>query len=405
MTEFLHAFYKRTYKYIITLTLFTFGLLAGKLLIFSTNASEYTRNSGEYLLNHSNVIAVEMPTEASFAGEKVPLEDFDVYERLDRELLVNTYFQSQTILLHKRAARWLPVINPILKAYGIPEDFKYIPLIETGLMHSTSPAGAVGFWQFLEPTAKQYGLEVNSEIDERYHVEKSTAAACKFFKEAYRTLGNWSLVAAAYNMGITGVKKQVDKQGSQNYYDLLLNTETSRYLFRAIAVKEVIEHPEKYGYTIRKKDLYPLLETYKINVDSSITDLYAFAKQQKVNYKILKLCNPWLREGYLKNPERKNYLIDLPKRVDLYKELLEDELRGQIRLLPLEENESISLEKTSSDTLVAEESADKKVLPIGKRNESGKSMTALNFNTPLEKVEPAVIPLAGHSAPTKEDQQ
>jgi hypothetical protein len=232
---------------------------------------------------------------------------------MDRELLINTYWQTQTILVHKRANRWFPVIDPILKRNGIPEDFKYIPVIETGFLNLTSPAGAVGFWQFMENTAKEYGLEVNAQVDERYHVEKSTQAACDYFNKLYRQLGNWTLVAAAYNMGLTGVRTQIARQRTSNYYDLVLNQETSRYIFRIVAMKEIMENPDEYGYRVRKKDMYPQIPTYSVKVDTAISDIALFAMRLKVNYKIVKTFNPWLREAYLENKESKPYYIQIPK--------------------------------------------------------------------------------------------
>lgn len=260
-----------------------------------------------------HVYALEVPKKLSFADELMPLHDYEVYERMDRELLINTYWQTQTILIHKRANRWFPVINPILKRNGIPEDFKYIPVIETGFLNLTSPAGAVGFWQFMENTAKEHGLVVNNQVDERYHVEKATQAACDYFNKLYKELGSWTLVAAAYNMGLTGLKTQVARQGTKNYYDLVLNQETSRYLFRIVAMKEIMENPAEYGYRMRKKDMYPMIPTYTVKVDTSIADLAQFATKLKLNYKIVKSFNPWLREAFLDNPENKTYYIQLPK--------------------------------------------------------------------------------------------
>lgn len=260
-----------------------------------------------------NVYALEVPKELDFAEEQMPLYDFEVFERMDRELLINTYWQTQTILIHKRANRWFPVIEPILKRNGIPEDFKYIPVIETGFLNLTSPAGAVGFWQFMENTAREYGLEVNNQVDERYHVEKATQAACDYFNKMYKDLGSWTMVAAAYNMGLTGLKSQVNRQGTKNYYDLILNQETSRYVFRIVAMKEIMEHADEYGYRIRKKDMYPLIPTYTIKVDTAITDIAKFADRLKVNYKTIKTFNPWLREAYLENKDQKTYYLQIPK--------------------------------------------------------------------------------------------
>ncbi|OFY98673.1 MAG: hypothetical protein A3K10_08290 [Bacteroidetes bacterium RIFCSPLOWO2_12_FULL_31_6] len=260
-----------------------------------------------------SVFSLEIPKKVDFAGELVPLQIVDVYERLDRELIVNTYWQSQTLLFHKRAYKYFPLMEPILKKYGIPDDFKYLALVESAFTNIVSPAGATGFWQLMDATAISYGLEVNEEVDERYHIEKSTETACKYILEAYKQLKSWTLVAASYNMGITGILNQLERQKANNYYDLLLNEETSRYVFRAIAVKLIITNPQKYGYYITAKNLYKPIETFTISVDSAITDLAVFASLQNVNYKILKIFNPWLRQSYLTNTEHKKYIITLPK--------------------------------------------------------------------------------------------
>ncbi len=288
-------------------------LIPLELFIFSSGAVEEDDLYWKSFLANNKIYSVPIPKNMQFAEEKVPLYDFTVIESMERELIVNTYFHSQTILMHKRANRWLPMIEKILKKNGVPDDFKYIALIESNLANSISPKGATGFWQFMEGAAKQYGLEINDEVDERYHVEKATEAACKYIKEAYRTLGNWTLAAGSYNVGIDGMKKQMEKQKTTSYYDLSLNEETARYIFRILAVKEIISNPKNYGYQLRKKDLYPALESRKIKIDSSITDLAGFAQKQNVSYKILKYFNPWLRKSILTNKDKKTYQIDIPK--------------------------------------------------------------------------------------------
>ena len=259
-----------------------------------------------------NVYSFPTPTEVFFADETVPMEDMDVYERLDRELIVNTYYHSNTFLSFKRANRWFPVIEKILKKNGIPEDFKYLALIESSLQNSVSPAGARGFWQFLEGTGKEFGLEINDEIDERYHVEKATEAACRYFNKAYERLGSWSMVAGSYNMGIAGIQSEMLRQKTNSYYDLLLNEETKRYLFRLLAVKEIFENPERYGFNVRESDLYPPLEYSIVEIDTAVADFADFAISFGISYKTLKYFNPWLRQGYLKNPKKKKYSIKLP---------------------------------------------------------------------------------------------
>ena len=253
------------------------------------------------------------PTEVDFAGEMMPLELPDVRERFDRELLVNANLHASTILIIKRANRAFKIIEPILEKNEVPNDFKYLAVIESSLINAVSPAGAKGVWQFMPATAKEIGMEVNDCVDERYHLEKSTEAACKFLLAAKAKFGSWTLAAASYNGGITGVNKQIDLQKVSNYYDLLLNDETSRYVFRILALKEIMKAPEKFGFEISKQDLYELYPTRKIEIDTTITNLPDFAIRQGVNYKILKLYNPWLRDIKLENKIRKKYLIELPK--------------------------------------------------------------------------------------------
>ncbi len=256
--------------------------------------------------------ALKMPTNLSFAGERVPTEIPDVYERMDRELLVNTYWQSNALLYIKRANKYFPIIEPILAKNGIPNDFKYLALIESGLTNASSPAGAKGVWQILKSTARENGLEVNSNVDERFNLEKATEVACKYFNKAYDKFHSWSLVAASYNAGRSGIIRQLDKQQVTSYYDLLLGEETSRYVFRIIAAKEILSHPKKYGFIFDKQDLYLNRPTYTVEVDSVITNIANFAKRYNLNYKEFKILNPWLRENKLNNASKKKYDIRLP---------------------------------------------------------------------------------------------
>jgi hypothetical protein len=257
--------------------------------------------------------AFYFPTEVDFADEGMPMEIPDVRERFDRELLVNANLHASTILIIKRANRAFKIIEPILEKNGVPNDFKYLAVIESSLINAVSPSGAKGVWQFMPATAKEIGMEVNDCVDERYHLEKSTEAACKFLLAAKEKFGSWTLAAASYNGGITGVNKQIDLQKVSNYYDLLLNEETSRYVFRILALKEIMKAPEKFGFAVPKQDLYELYPTRKIEIDSTVTNLADFAIRQGVNYKILKLYNPWLRDSKLDNKARKKYVIELPK--------------------------------------------------------------------------------------------
>ncbi len=262
--------------------------------------------------NNYSIFSLNLPDTATFAGEIIPIEDPEIYERFDRELLVNTYWQSSTLLYFKRSHRYFPIIEPILQKHGVPDDFKYLALVESGLTNVVSGAGAVGFWQILESTAKLYGLEVSKEVDERYHLEKSTEAACLYLKEAYRKFGSWTLAAASYNMGMGGINKQLERQQGSSYFDLKLNHETARYVFRMAAVKQILENPNKYGFNFREKDLYNTIPTRSVLIDSAITDLGLFAKSENINYRILKYHNPWLRYHYLPKKGDEVYEIKIP---------------------------------------------------------------------------------------------
>ena len=260
------------------------------------------------------IISPEIPDDLTFAGEKVPLGNFEVYERIDREFLVNTYWHSSTLLSLKRMNRWFPVIEPILKEYNVPDDFKYLAVIESGLANVISPAGATGFWQLTEDTAEKYGLEVNSQIDERYNVVKSTEAACKYILDAYAEFKTWTMAAASYNFGTNGIEKQIAKQKTNNYYNLVFGEETSRYIARIIAVKEILNNPRKYGFDLRTEDLYPPLLTSSLEINYSIPNLADFAVKNGINYKILKMYNPWLRDTTLTDKNNKIYVIKMPEK-------------------------------------------------------------------------------------------
>jgi len=284
----------------------------GKLFIFSVPEEVNSDDTNQKNINNEyRVFALNIPENVSFAGEKVPLDIIDVKERLDKELLINTYWQSQGLLFFKRANKYFPEIERILKEKGVPDDFKYLTLIESGLVNVTSPAGAKGFWQLMPKTAKEHGLEVNKNIDERYDYVKSTEVACDYLLKAHKKFGSWTSAAAAYNMGIRGLSRELNRQKVTNYYDLLLNDETSRYLFRVIAIKNIFENPKQYGFHYRDKDLYSMPKLKHIKIDSTINNLADFAISQGINYKELKLYNPWLREIKLNNNSEKEYTIQV----------------------------------------------------------------------------------------------
>ncbi len=263
---------------------------------------------------HPYTTPVQIPASVEFAGEMVSTKNFDLREALDRELLVNSYFQSQTILYLKKAKRYFYIIEPILKENNIPDDFKYLSLAESGFQEKIiSPAGATGLWQLMKKTATENGLEINIEVDERYNMEKSTVAACRYLNQAYRLYGSWIIVAASYNAGINGINRQADLQDSKNYFDLLLNEETSRYVYRILALKLILENPEKYGFKVTEEEKYPILKCREVILSGSVTNLADYAHKQGVNYKILKYFNPWLRQSSLKNPSGKSYTIKIPE--------------------------------------------------------------------------------------------
>ena len=268
-------------------------------------------NENKNIITHEGT-AFYYPTATDFAGENTPLNIADVNERFDRELLVNANLHASTILIIKRANRAFPIIEPILKKNGVPDDFKYLAVIESALINAVSGSGARGVWQFMPETAKEKGMEVNDCVDERYHLEKSTEAACKYLLTAKEKFGSWTLAAASYNGGMTGVNKQIDIQKVNNYYDLLLNDETSRYVFRILALKEIMKNPEKFGFDIPKQELYELFPTRKIEIDTTVINLADLAISQGINYKILKIYNPWLRDSKLDNKNKKKYSIEIP---------------------------------------------------------------------------------------------
>lgn len=260
----------------------------------------------------SKVRIFEIPQKLTFADEPVPLEQTDVKERFEREIYVNVYWQSNMILLMKRAGKYLPTIEKILREQGVPDDFKYLAMTESGLMNVVSPAGARGFWQIMPGTAKDYKLEVSDDVDERYHLEKSTLVACKYLKTAYSKFGNWTSVAASYNIGITGIRKRKEEQNQSNYYNLFLVEETSRYLFRILAFKEIFENPGKYGFELSEKDIYKQPLFRELKVTQSINSLANWAILHNSNYKELKIHNPWLRSQKLKIGRNQDYIIKLP---------------------------------------------------------------------------------------------
>ena len=302
------------FNYFIAGAISTFTLVIIAVILYLSNTTSTASNESiEDFPQGYKIVSPEIPHYLEFAGERIPIENFEVYERMDREFLANTYWHSATVLTMKRANRWFPVIEPILEKNNIPDDFKYLSIAESNLDNVISPAGATGFWQFMKPAGEKYGLEINKLVDERYNVEMATEAACKYLKDSYEMFGSWVTAAASYNMGHENTTEQRERQKTNKYFNLVLNSETSRFVARIVSLKYIFQNPEKYGFDIKEEDLYEPLEYYEVTLDSSVKDFADYAKSYGVNYFILKMYNPWLRDNYLINENRKSYKIKLPE--------------------------------------------------------------------------------------------
>jgi len=300
-------------KIYITALVIAIVIISGLALIQGPSVDIKTSGVAGKEVKTDLSVSYKIPDSVCFAGEKMPLDNFDTRESLERELIITAYRHSSTILIVKRSSRYFPVIEKIFREKGIPEDFKYLAAAESDLSNVISPAGATGFWQIMQATGKEEGLEINSEVDERYNLEKSTEFAAKYFLKSFRKYGNWTLAAASYNGGRNGVDEQIEIQKENNYYDLLLTEETARYIFRVVAYKLVINDPKAYGFEIGESDYYPELRYTEVKVDTAVADFSSFAKNFGTNYKMLKFLNPWLRKPYLTNTGRKTYWIKIPE--------------------------------------------------------------------------------------------
>lgn len=299
--------------------MFTVIMAGGALLLALTSWNDPEKSDAERPLVLSMTASVEVPEQMTFAGEEITFDRYDKRERLDRELNSFTYFHSTTLLLFKRANRLFPVIEPILKRQGLPDDLKYLAVIESSLdVRAVSPARAAGLWQFLQSTGRQYGLEVTGEVDERYHVEKSTVAATRYLRDAYQKYGSWSAAAMAYNGGQARISKELAAQGADEALDLWLVEETTRYYYRMLAIKLVFEHPQQYGFIIKPEHLYKPMTFKNVDITTSIPDLAAFAREHEITYAQLKDFNSWLRSTKLTVPAGKQYSLLIPTREDLY---------------------------------------------------------------------------------------
>ena len=286
--------------------------IAGEIFIYASPKEDSDEVQTRAIMHDYRVYAPVIPDTMTFCGEAVPLETYYVREALDNELIINMYRQSSTVLYFKRANRYFPIIEPILKKHNIPDDMKYLCVIESGLTNATSPAKAQGFWQFIPSTGANYGLTVNDEIDMRNNLTASTEAACKYIRSLYNKFHSWTAAAAAYNCGENGLARRISKQSTDNYYDLWLNSETSRYVYRILAMKLIMQNPQKYGFHLRQCDLYPPIPTRAATLSGQNVDLYEFARSNGTSYKMLRMLNPWIQTDVLKNKSNQKYMVQLP---------------------------------------------------------------------------------------------
>lgn len=286
--------------------------IVGEIFIYASPKEDSDEVQTRAIMHDYRVYAPVIPDTMTFCGERVPLETYYVRESLDNELIVNMYRQSSTVLYFKRATRYFPTIESILKKNNIPEDMKYLCVIESGLTNATSPANAQGFWQFISSSGKTYGLAIDDDVDMRNDLEASTEAACKYLRSLYNRFHSWTAAAAAYNCGENGLARRMASQNTNNYYDLRLNTETGRYVYRILAMKQIMQHPQQYGYFIRHCDTYPIIPTRTVTLSGQNVDLYQFAQKNNTSYKMLRTLNPWLQTDKLKNKANKSYQVKVP---------------------------------------------------------------------------------------------
>jgi len=331
--------------------LILFALFVAFYVVLKIFVLPPTPNTVSYTNNNFYVFDLNIPADLEFCGERIPSNDFDIKRDLEKEFFNSAYWKNNSLALFQKAQRWFPYIEPILKHEGVPDDFKYLCVIESHLSNAASPAGAAGFWQLVPSSARNYGLEVNSEIDERYHVEKSTHAACGHIKDAYAVFKNWTLSAAAYNRGIGGIQKAMAKQKTNNYHDLLLNRETGSFVYRILAYKTLFSSPGHFGIKKKKWNYYPKIQYKIFKVDSSIQSLSVFAKIIGCTAGAIRLFNPWLLKDELNNPAKKTYEIRIPKNMEAdYSGYLKDLLAEEGTLVQYA-NPVVTLQKADTDTM------------------------------------------------------
>ena len=293
-------------NWLLALVIFAGGLILG-------SRSDAVLDALGRVASTNETVPVPLPQKLEVFGESIPVNDPDIAEALSRELHANTYWHSNTLLLLQRRPRWEARVRGWLRDEGVPEEFIYLLAAESGFQPTAfSPSGAAGFWQFMPSTAREHGLRVDAQIDERYHAEKATRAAARYLKNAYTKTGSWFLAAAAYNMGLTGVLRQMERQGERNYFRMTWNEETGRYAFRIAALKLLLEHPEHYGYHIRAEELWREEPGRRMTLDSSVAHWGRWAQREGLSYRELKRWNPWLRESFFDNPDSMSVELELP---------------------------------------------------------------------------------------------
>ncbi|MDP1800778.1 MAG: lytic transglycosylase domain-containing protein [Bacteroidota bacterium] len=334
-----------------TLTVAFFVVFVTLFVFLKIYILQPSNNSLSYSNNNQNVLGLNIPLNLDFCGEKIPANSLAIKEDLEREFFSNNYWKSNSAILFSKAQKWFPYIEPILKQQGVPDDFKYVAVIESHLSNIVSPAGAAGFWQLMPASAQNYGLEVNEFVDERLDVEKATRAACQHIKDAYAIFNNWTLSAAAYNLGIGGIQSALKKQNSDNYYDLLLNSETGSFVYRILAYKTLLSNPAHFGIKKKKLIYFAKIPLKTFKVDSSVTNIASLAKHFGCNKTIIKLHNPWLLSEALNNPEKKTYEFKIPKNLKSdYSSYLSD-LIGEDGVLNEEKVVEIQPEISKTDSI------------------------------------------------------
>lgn len=366
----------------LLLTAVIFVALSFIYFILRTFIYSPTKNEISYTNNNFYVLDLSIPADLDFCGEKIPSNNYEIRDDLEKEFFSSAYWKTNSMVLFRKAQKWFPYIEPILKQEGVPDDFKYLAVIESHLSNITSPAGASGFWQLLPASARNYGLEVNGYIDERYHVEKATRAACGHIKDAYAVFKNWTLSAAAYNRGIGGIQAALKRQKTDNYFDLLLNRETGSFVYRILAYKTLFSSPGHFGIKKKKWNYFSKIPFTVIKVDSTIESLSLFATQKGIDLHTLRGFNPWILHNSIPNPDKKVYEIRIPKNTSAdYSSYIADLRAGRAEQLSGPEKsllEEVSVKDTTTAAVITANiiAEPKTLLHIVKDDETLKDLAA-----------------------------